>query len=73
MQAPDSAYTGQGRDRARAGFTWNVPHIWCSKADFHRSIPEKEMISSTASEARVALLAIIDLQGGRDLSRCTIK
>ena len=64
----------QNRARAtRAGSPSDPQHYWCSEADLHRSRPEKEMISSTASEARDALLAIIHLQGGRDLSRCTMR
>ena len=62
----------QNRARARAGSPSDPRHFWCSKADLNAPDPDRNNHLPTGGEAREALLSIIHLQGGRDLSRCTI-
>ena len=72
VQRPYCADRRAGQGGRKGGLAWCHCHFRYTQADLHAPDPDRNNHLPTASEARVALLAIIDLQGGRDLSRCTI-
>ena len=55
LEAPDSAGNRAGQGSLQGGLAWKHRHLWCSKADIHPPKSEKEMITSTASEASMAI------------------
>ena len=55
LEAPDSAGNRAGQGSQKGGIAWKDRHLWCSKADIHPPEPEKKIVSSTITEASMAI------------------